>query len=266
MTRATFAIKLSLHPFNHVTRFILSMKLTNLDRAQRMPCSKVVEEPPPHVLFIFATTEPDKLISTIRSRTHHYPFRLVPPGILAKHLEAVCEKEGVKVAKGVIPHWWFAHQVDLFVMHSLCLGQLLAGAGKDGVTYEIAVSLLGYTDGALLDESIDAIAARDVSTLFNTIDKVIEAGLDPRRFTQDLLERIRDLIVVGSTRGEAGHILRDIPEDQLERMNAQANHIGAASLIRAAEIAHEGLNQMRGNAYPRLSARTHCWQNNAARQ
>ena len=212
---------------------------------------KVVEEPPPHVLFIFATTEPDKLISTIRSRTHHYPFRLVPPGILAKHLEAVCEKEGVKVAKGVIPLVVRASGGSVRDALSV-LGQLLAGAGKDGVTYEIAVSLLGYTDGALLDESIDAIAARDVSTLFNTIDKVIEAGLDPRRFTQDLLERIRDLIVVGSTRGEAGHILRDIPQDQLERMNSQANHIGAVSLIRAAEIAHEGLNQMRGNAYPRL--------------
>ena len=212
---------------------------------------KVVEEPPPHVLFIFATTEPDKLIGTIRSRTHHYPFRLVPPGILAKHLEGVCEKEGVKVAKGVIPLVVRASGGSVRDALSV-LGQLLAGAGKDGVTYEIAVSLLGYTDGALLDESIDAIAARDVSTLFNTIDKVIEAGLDPRRFTQDLLERIRDLIVVGSTRGEAGHILRDIPEDQLERMNAQANNIGAASLIRAAEIAHDGLNQMRGNAYPRL--------------
>ena len=212
---------------------------------------KVVEEPPPHVLFIFATTEPDKLISTIRSRTHHYPFRLVPPGILAKHLESICEKENVKVAKGVIPLVVRASGGSVRDALSV-LGQLLAGAGKDGVTYEIAVSLLGYTDGALLDESIDAIAARDVSTLFNAIDKVIEAGLDPRRFTQDLLERIRDLIVVGSTKGEAGHILRDIPEDQLERMNAQANHIGAASLIRAAEIAHEGLNQMRGNAYPRL--------------
>ena len=212
---------------------------------------KVVEEPPPHVLFIFATTEPDKLISTIRSRTHHYPFRLVPPGTLAKHLEEICEKEGVKIAKGVIPLVVRASGGSVRDALSV-LGQLLAGAGKDGVTYDIAVSLLGYTDGALLDESIDAIAARDVATLFNTIDRVIEAGLDPRRFTQDLLERIRDLIVVGSTRGEAGHILRDIPEDQLERMNAQANNIGAASLIRAAEIAHEGLNQMRGNAYPRL--------------
>jgi DNA polymerase-3 subunit gamma/tau len=212
---------------------------------------KVVEEPPPHVLFIFATTEPDKLISTIRSRTHHYPFRLVPPGTLAKHLEEICEKEGVKIAKGVIPLVVRASGGSVRDALSV-LGQLLAGAGKDGVTYDIAVSLLGYTDGALMDESIDAIAARDVATLFNTIDRVIEAGLDPRRFTQDLLERIRDLIVVGSTRGEAGHILRDIPEDQLERMNAQANNMGAASLIRAAEIAHEGLNQMRGNAYPRL--------------
>ncbi|MEN9324349.1 MAG: hypothetical protein RL414_103 [Actinomycetota bacterium] len=212
---------------------------------------KVVEEPPPHVLFIFATTEPDKLISTIRSRTHHYPFRLVPPGILAAHLEGVCKSEGVKVAKGVIPLVVRASGGSVRDALSV-LGQLLAGAGKDGVTYEIAISLLGYTDGALLDECIDAIAAKDIATLFSTIDKVIEAGLDPRRFTQDLLERIRDLIIVGSTSGNAEHILREIPSDQLERMNAQAHLIGAASLIRAAEIAHEGLNQMRGNNYPRL--------------
>ena len=212
---------------------------------------KVVEEPPPHVLFIFATTEPDKLIATIRSRTHHYPFRLVPPGILQEHLQSVCDAEGVKVEKGVLPLVVRASGGSVRDALSV-LGQLLAGAGKDGVTYEIAVQLLGFTDGALLDDAVDSIAARDIGALFTTIDRLIESGLDPRRFAQDLLERVRDLIVVGSTRGEAGHILRDIPQDQLERMNAQANSIGAASLIRAAEIAHEGLNQMRGNAYPRL--------------
>ena len=212
---------------------------------------KVVEEPPPHVIFIFATTEPDKLISTIRSRTHHYPFRLVPPGILATHLEKICELEGIKVAKGVIP--LVVRSSGGSVRDALSvLGQLLAGAGKDGVTYEIAVQLLGYTDGALLDEAIDALAARDSTTIFNTIDRVIESGLDPRRFTQDFLERLRDLIIVGAVKEKTSHVLRDFPEDQLERMQAQANLIGAATLIRAADITSLGLTEMRGATAPRL--------------
>ena len=212
---------------------------------------KVVEEPPPHVIFIFATTEPDKLISTIRSRTHHYPFRLVPPGILATHLEKICDLEGIKVAKGVIP--LVVRSSGGSVRDALSvLGQLLAGAGKDGVTYEIAVQLLGYTDGALLDEAIDALAARDSTTIFNTIDRVIESGLDPRRFTQDFLERLRDLIIVGAVKEKTSHVLRDFPEDQLERMQAQANLIGAATLIRAADITSLGLTEMRGATAPRL--------------
>ena len=137
---------------------------------------KVVEEPPPHVLFIFATTEPEKLIATIRSRTHHYPFRLVPPGILGEHLEKVCQAEGVKVEKGVIPLVVRASGGSVRDALSV-LGQLLAGAGKDGVTYEIAVQLLGYTDGALLDDAIDAIGARDTATLFNTIEILVESSL-----------------------------------------------------------------------------------------
>jgi len=212
---------------------------------------KVVEEPPPHVIFIFATTEPDKLISTIRSRTHHYPFRLVPPGILATHLEKICDLEGIKVAKGVIP--LVVRSSGGSVRDALSvLGQLLAGAGADGVTYEIAVQLLGFTDGALLDEAIDALAARDSTTIFNTIDRVIESGLDPRRFTQDFLERLRDLIIVGAVKDKASHVLRDFPEDQLERMQAQANLIGAATLIRAADITSLGLTEMRGATAPRL--------------
>ncbi len=212
---------------------------------------KVVEEPPPHVIFIFATTEPDKLISTIRSRTHHYPFRLVPPGILAAHLEKICDLEGIKVAKGVIPLVVRASGGSVRDALSV-LGQLLAGAGSDGVTYEIAVQLLGFTDGALLDEAIDALAARDSTTLFNTIDKVIESGFDPRRFTQDLLERMRDLMIVGAVKENASHVLRDFPEDQLERMRTQANLIGAATLIRAADITSLGLTEMRGATAPRL--------------
>jgi len=213
---------------------------------------KVVEEPPPHVIFIFATTEPDKLISTIRSRTHHYPFRLVPPGTLAAHLEKVCESEGVKVAKGVIPLVVRASGGSVRDALSV-LGQLLAGAGKDGVTYEIAVQLLGFTDGALLDDAMNAIAARDGSTLFQTIDRVIESGHDPRRFTQDLLERLRDLMIVDALQAtNTNSILRELPDDQLERMRGQAQNIGQASLSRAADIAAEGLTQMRGATAPRL--------------
>ena len=213
---------------------------------------KVVEEPPAHVIFIFATTEPDKLIATIRSRTHHYPFRLVPPGTLAAHLEKVCNSEGVKVDKGVIPLVVRASGGSVRDALSV-LGQLLAGAGKDGVSYEIAIQLLGFTDGALLDDAIDAIAAHDGATLFKTIDRVVESGHDPRRFTSDMLERIRDLMIVDALKDStANSILRDMPDDQMERMRNQANRIGTANLSRAADIAAEGLTQMRGATAPRL--------------
>jgi DNA polymerase-3 subunit gamma/tau len=213
---------------------------------------KVVEEPPPHVIFIFATTEPEKLISTIRSRTHHYPFRLVPPGILVAHLEKICNAEGVKVAKGVLPLVVRASGGSVRDALSI-LGQLLAGAGADGVSYEIAIQLLGFTDGALLDDAIDALAARDGASLFKTVDRVVESGHDPRRFTSDFLERLRDLMIVDALQQtNANSILRDLPEDQIERMRTQANQIGAANLSRAADIAAEGLTQMRGATAPRL--------------
>ena len=219
---------------------------------------KVVEEPPPHVIFIFATTEPDKLIATIRSRTHHYPFRLVPPGTLGAHLEKICDLEGVSVAKGVIPLVVRASGGSVRDALSV-LGQLLAGAGSDGVSYEIAIQLLGFTDGALLDDAIDAIAAHDGATLFNTIDRVIESGHDPRRFTADMLERIRDLMIVDALKDStATSILRDVPDDQMERMRNQAGRIGAANLSRAADIAAEGLTQMRGATAPRLMLELIC--------
>jgi DNA polymerase-3 subunit gamma/tau len=219
---------------------------------------KVVEEPPAHVIFIFATTEPEKLISTIRSRTHHYPFRLVPPGTLGEHLEKVCAAEGVKVAKGVIPLVVRASGGSVRDALSV-LGQLLAGADKDGVSYEIAIQLLGFTDGALLDDAIDAIAARDGATLFKSVDRVIESGHDPRRFTQDLLERLRDLMIVDALDAtNASSILRELPDDQLERMRVQAQKIGQASLSRAADIAAEGLTQMRGATAPRLMLELIC--------
>jgi len=212
---------------------------------------KVVEEPPPHVLFIFATTEPEKLIATIRSRTHHYPFRLVPPGILGEHLEKVCQAEGIKVEKGVIPLVVRASGGSVRDALSV-LGQLLAGAGKDGVTYEIAVQLLGYTDDALLDDAIDAIGARDTATLFKTIDLLVESGHDPRRFAFDLLERLRDLVIVDALADQAATVLRGYPQDQLTRMASQASRIGSASLNRAAALLAEGLTAMRGATPARL--------------
>jgi DNA polymerase-3 subunit gamma/tau len=212
---------------------------------------KVVEEPPAHVLFIFATTEPDKLIATIRSRTHHYPFRLVPPAILSSHLEKICEQEDIKVAKGVIP--LVVRSSGGSVRDALSvLGQLLAGAGSDGVTYEIAVALLGYTDSTLLDEAIDALAARDSASLFNTVDKIVESGADPKRFAQDLLERLRDLIIIGASDQSNSSVLNDLPQDQLDRIRTQAKLIGVATLIRAADTLSAGLTAMRGATPPRL--------------
>jgi DNA polymerase-3 subunit gamma/tau len=220
---------------------------------------KVVEEPPAHVLFIFATTEPEKLISTIRSRTHHYPFRLVPPAILSTHLEKVCESEGIKVAKGVIQLVVRASGGSVRDAQSI-LGQLLAGAGKDGVTYEIAVALLGYTDSALLEEAIDSLAASDSASLFNTVDRVVESGQDPKRFAQDLLERLRDLVIVGAVYENNSQVLFQIPTDQLDRMRTQAKLIGIANLIRSADLLANGLTQMRGATPPRLILELVCGQ------
>ena len=220
---------------------------------------KVVEEPPEHVLFIFATTEPDKLISTIRSRTHHYPFRLVPPAILTVHLEKICTAEGIKVAKGVIPLVVRASGGSVRDALSI-LGQLLAGACDAGVTYQIAVALLGYTDGALIDESIDAIAARDSGSLFNTVDRVVESGQDPKRFASDLLERLRDLIIVGAVDDNNSQVLNELPLDQLDRIRAQAKLIGVANLIRSAELLAQGLTQMRGVTPPKLILELICGQ------
>jgi DNA polymerase-3 subunit gamma/tau len=220
---------------------------------------KVVEEPPAHVVFIFATTEPDKLISTIRSRTHHYPFRLVPPAILTSHLEKICDAEGIKVAKGVIPLVVRASGGSVRDALSV-LGQLLAGASDAGVTYEIAVALLGYTDGALLDEAVDALAAHDGASLFKTIDRMIEAGQDPKRFAQDLLERLRDLIIVGAVDDNNSQVLKDLAVDQLDRIRTQAKLIGIANLIRSADLLADGLTQMRGATPPRLILELVCGQ------
>ena len=212
---------------------------------------KIVEEPPEHVKFIFATTEPEKVIGTIRSRTHHYPFRLVPPGLLTDYMERLCVAEEVFVAPGVLS--FVVRAGGGSVRDSLSvLDQLIAGSGQDGLTYESAASLLGFTDGELLDAAIDAFAAGDGAGAFSAIERVIETGLDPRRFIEDLLERLRDLIVVAAVPDGASAVLRALPPDQLERMRQQAAAFGNGALSRAADIVNAGLTEMTGATAPRL--------------
>ncbi|MFC8668877.1 DNA polymerase III subunit gamma and tau [Streptomyces sp. NPDC057199] len=218
---------------------------------------KVVEEPPEHLKFIFATTEPEKVIGTIRSRTHHYPFRLVPPGTLREYLSEVCGREGSPVEDGVLPLVVRAGAGSVRDSMSV-MDQLLAGAGDDGVTYAMATSLLGYTDGSLLDSVVEAFAAGDGAAAFEVVDRIIEGGNDPRRFVADLLERLRDLVILAAVpdAGEKGLI--DAPADVVERMTAQASVFGAAELSRAADLVNEGLTEMRGATSPRLQLELIC--------
>lgn len=218
---------------------------------------KVVEEPPPHLKFIFATTEPDKVIGTIRSRTHHYPFRLVPPSVLRTYLGELCEREGVAVEAGVLPLVVRAGAGSVRDALSV-LDQLIAGAGDDGVTYRLATSLLGFTDGQLLDDTLDAFAAHDGAGVFSVIERVIEGGHDPRRFAQDLLERLRDLVILAAVADAETRGLIDVPADQLDRMRQQADGLGPAELTRAADIVNTGLTEMRGATAPRLQLELIC--------
>ncbi|KNB52471.1 DNA polymerase III subunit gamma and tau [Streptomyces caatingaensis] len=218
---------------------------------------KVVEEPPEHLKFIFATTEPEKVIGTIRSRTHHYPFRLVPPGTLREYLGQVCEQEKIPVEDGVLPLVVRAGAGSVRDSMSV-MDQLLAGAGEDGVTYAMATSLLGYTDGSLLDAVVDAFAAGDGGAAFEVVDRVIEGGNDPRRFVADLLERLRDLVILAAVPDAAGKGLIDAPADVVERMQAQASVFGAGELSRAADLVNEGLTEMRGATSPRLQLELIC--------
>jgi DNA polymerase-3 subunit gamma/tau len=218
---------------------------------------KIVEEPPEHVKFVFATTEPEKVIGTIRSRTHHYPFRLVPPGQLTDYMQKLCDQEGVTVAPGVLS--FVTRAGGGSVRDSLSvLDQLIAGSGDEGLTYESAAALLGFTDGELLDAIIDAFAAGDAAGVFHQVDRVIETGLDPRRFVEDLLERLRDLIVVAAVPDGASSVLRGLPEDQLERMRQQAAAFGGGALSRAADIVNAGLTEMTGATAPRLQLELIC--------
>ena len=206
---------------------------------------KLVEEPPPHLKFIFATTEPEKVIATIRSRTHHYPFRLVPPATLRRLLEDILVSEGVSFDPAVLPLVVRAGAGSARDSLSV-LDQLVAGSDEAGLTYERAIALLGYTDATLLDETADAFAAGDGAAVFRVVNRVIEGGHEPRRFAADLLDRFRDLIVLASVpdAGETG--LLDAPPDRLELMARQAERFGIASLTRAAELVSDGLDRDAG--------------------
>ncbi|WP_247247334.1 DNA polymerase III subunit gamma and tau [Streptomyces scabiei] len=218
---------------------------------------KVVEEPPEHLKFIFATTEPEKVIGTIRSRTHHYPFRLVPPGTLREYLAEVCGKEKIPVDEAVLPLVVRAGAGSVRDSMSV-MDQLLAGSTDEGVTYAMATSLLGYTDGSLLDAVVESFAAGDGAAAFDVVDHVIEEGNDPRRFVADLLERLRDLVILAAVPDAVEKGLIDAPVEVLERMQAQAGVFGAAELSRAADLVNEGLTEMRGANSPRLQLELIC--------
>jgi DNA polymerase-3 subunit gamma/tau len=218
---------------------------------------KLIEEPPPHLKFIFATTAPDKIIGTIRSRTYHYPFRLIPARTLQDNLAGICEKEGVAIEPAALALVARASAGSARDAQSI-LGQLIAGSGPDGVTYELAVALLGFTDAALLDDVVDAIAAGDAAAMFSALDRVMDSGHDPRRFLTDLLERFRDLIVVRSVPDAVSSGLIEAPEDEATRMAAQAHQFGQADLVRLADVVDEGITAMKGATPTRLQLELVC--------
>ena len=218
---------------------------------------KIVEEPPAHVKFIFATTEPDKVIGTIRSRTHHYPFRLVPPAQMLEYLEQLCVSEKVDVAPGVLS--LVVRSGGGSVRDSLSLlDQLIAGSEGGKVEYDRAAALLGFTHAALLDEVVDAFGTKNSAQVFASVDKVIQTGQDPRRFVEDLLEHLRDLIVIISVGEEAKNVLRGIPVDELEKMKTQALTFGLAELTHAAETVNTALTEMSGATSPKLHLELMC--------
>ncbi|MDY6871375.1 MAG: DNA polymerase III subunits gamma/tau [Actinomycetota bacterium] len=218
---------------------------------------KIVEEPPEHLIFVFATTEPEKVLPTIRSRTHHYPFRLLAPKTMRTLLERICADEGVTVDDAVYPLVIRAGGGSPRDTLSV-LDQLLAGAAGNRVEYGRALALLGATDVALIDDAVDALAAGDAAALFGAVESVIDAGHDPRRFAVDLLERFRDLIVLQAVPDAAARGVVDAPGDVLERMRDQAARLGAATLTRYAEVVHAGLGEMRGATAPRLLLEVVC--------
>jgi DNA polymerase-3 subunit gamma/tau len=218
---------------------------------------KIVEEPPEHLIFVFATTEPEKVLPTIRSRTHHYPFRLLPPRTMRELIEGICTQEGVVADEAVYPLVIRAGGGSPRDTLSV-LDQLLAGADGNRISYQRALGLLGATDVALIDEAVDALAAADAAALFGAVESVIDAGHDPRRFATDLLERFRDLLVLQAVPDAVTRGVVDAPEDVLDRMRDQAARIGAATLTRYAEVVHAGLTEMRGATAPRLLLEVIC--------
>ncbi len=212
---------------------------------------KIVEEPPEHVRFIFATTEPEKVIGTVRSRTHHYPFRLIPPRVLSAYLSQLCEREGVSIEAAALPLVVRAGGGSARDTLSV-LDQLIGGAGEDGVTYALTAALLGFTPDTLLDEVVDALAGQDAGSVFHAVDKVVEAGQDPRRFTEDLLQRFRDLVIITAVPDASASGLIDVGEDQAERLVAQAARFGSHDLARYAELVAAGLADLKSTTAPRL--------------
>lgn len=212
---------------------------------------KIVEEPPAHVKFIFATTEPEKVIGTIRSRTHHYPFRLVPPAVMLDYVTELCTQEGVTVESGVLPTVIRAGGGSVRDTLSL-LDQIIAGSDDNTVTRERTNNLLGYTPSELLDEGLESIARSDSANAFSVIDRVIHTGNDPRRFVEDVLERLRDLVIVEATGAGAAAVLRGVPADELERMRSLAALFGGDALSRAADIVNTALSGMTGTTPPRI--------------
>ena len=212
---------------------------------------KLVEEPPEHVKFVFATTEPERVIGTIRSRTHHYPFRLVPPDVLGPYLTTLCAEEHISVGEGVLTLVMRAGGGSVRDTLSV-LDQLMAGAIDGQVSYQTAVALLGYTDSALLDQSVDALAGGDGAAAFRVVERMVESGHDPRRFVEDLLQRLRDLLIIAVAGDGARDVLADTPQDQFERMQRQAQNWGPHGLSRAADLTDEALRAMTGATSPRL--------------
>ncbi|HSN06070.1 MAG TPA: DNA polymerase III subunit gamma and tau, partial [Candidatus Angelobacter sp.] len=218
---------------------------------------KLIEEPPAHLMFVFATTEPDKILPTIRSRTHHYPYRLVPVRRLQEHLAWVAEQEGVPAQPEALALVARAGAGSVRDALSV-LGQLIAGTGPEGLTYADAVAQLGVTDATMLDEVVDALASGDGAQMFSVVDRVVDAGLDPRRFATDLLERLRDLVVLHEVPDAVTAGLLDAPDTQIDTMRRQIEHLGLAQLSRAADLVSTGLSELKGATAPRLQLELLC--------
>ena len=218
---------------------------------------KIVEEPPEHVKFIFATTEPEKVIGTIRSRTHHYPFRLVPPAELMEYLASVLESEGFSASDGVLPLVVRASGGSVRDALSL-LDQLIAGSDTKTIDYERSINLLGFTHDSLMSEVVEAFAELDAAKAFSAIDKIIQSGQDARRFLEDLLERLRDLMLVNTLGNEAKAILRGIGPEQFDLLAVQAARFGLGQLTATAEAAAKALGDTSAASNPRLQLELMC--------